>query len=324
LRNEIFTMRVVALVPGGVGDQILFFPTLDDLKRNYPDAEIDVVVEPRSKSAYRVSKSVSDVIPFDFKDRNSPADWANLLGVLRDRDYEAVLSLGRSWGIGLLLWLSGISTRVGYAGNGGSGFLTNAIPLKPDQYTAAIYHDLLQSFGINTSCPDLSITIPRSDLDWAEMEQKRLGVSGYVMIYPGVDESRQNRGNALYPVEKWQHIVQDFQQRQPDLPIVVAQDSDNAEMVAELTKACPTLKVTKPGDVGRLAAMIASANLMLCTEGAPMQLAVALQVYTLALLSSTDPSKVLPQSDKFLAIQSPTGDIAEISPEQVLTKVWGG
>ncbi|HEY9659496.1 MAG TPA: lipopolysaccharide heptosyltransferase family protein, partial [Allocoleopsis sp.] len=96
-------MRVVALVPGGVGDQILFFPTLDSLKQNYPEVEIDVVVEPRSKSAYRVSKSVSDVIAFDYEDRNSPADWANLLGVLRDRDYSAAITTRSTWGIGLLL-----------------------------------------------------------------------------------------------------------------------------------------------------------------------------------------------------------------------------
>ena len=58
-------MRVVALIPGGIGDQILFFPTLDDLKRIYPDAQIDVVVEPRSKGAYRVSKSIHEVLLFD-------------------------------------------------------------------------------------------------------------------------------------------------------------------------------------------------------------------------------------------------------------------
>ena len=46
-------MRILALVPGGIGDQILFFPTLDDLKKAHPDAQIDVVVEPRAKSAYR-------------------------------------------------------------------------------------------------------------------------------------------------------------------------------------------------------------------------------------------------------------------------------
>ncbi|MBF2072946.1 MAG: glycosyltransferase family 9 protein [Synechococcales cyanobacterium C42_A2020_086] len=319
-------MRVVALVPGGIGDQILFFPTLDDLKQNFPNAEIDVIVEPRAKSAYRVSKSVSDVLIFDYKDRNSPADWANLLGVIRDRDYEAVLSLGRSWGVGLLLWLTGIPTRVGYASSTSKIFLTNPVPLKPDQYAAHMYHDLLQGFGISTPCPDLAISIPKGDLDWADAERQRLGISdGYVVIHGGSSQLAQDKGiDKIYPVEHWQRIVQDFQQRQPDLPIVVVQGPEDQAWVAALTSTNPMLKVTKPGDIGKLAAMIAGANLMLCTDSAPMHLAVALQVYTLALFGPTDPEKLLPQNDKFVGIKSPTGIMADIPPEQILAKVWGG
>ena len=85
-------MRILALVPGGIGDQILFFPALDDLKKAYPDARLDVVVEPRAQSAYRVSKSVDDTILFDFKGSNSLADFANLLGVMRDREYDGAIA----------------------------------------------------------------------------------------------------------------------------------------------------------------------------------------------------------------------------------------
>lgn len=321
-------MRIVALVPGGIGDQILFFPTLDDLKRTYPDAQIDVVVEPRAKSAYRVCKSVDETIQFDFKDRNSPADWANLLGVIRDRYYDIALSLGQRWGVGFLLWLTGTPIRVGYKGKAaGQLFLTNTVPLKSEQYAAYMYHDLLQGLGISNSCPELSISIPKRDLEWAEAEQKRLGIpgSGYVLIHGGSSELAQAKGiDKIYPVENWQQIIQDFQQRQPDLPLVVVQGPADQEFVAALTKACPNLKVTTPADVGKLAAIIAGANLLLCTDSAPMHLAVALKVYTLALFGPTDPAKLLPASDKFLGIKSPTGNIADIDPQTVLKQVWGG
>lgn len=168
-------MRVVALVPGGIGDQVLFFPTLDDLKRYYPDTQIDVVVEPQSKDAYRVCKSVHEVIPFDFKNRNSLADWVNLVGVIRDREYDVAISLEQRQFVSLLLWLTGISTRIGYSGSGNM-FLTNSVPLKTEQYAAAMYHDLLKGLGISTPCPELAINVPKQDIDWAESEQKRLGI----------------------------------------------------------------------------------------------------------------------------------------------------
>lgn len=317
-------MRVVALIPGGVGEQILFFPTLDGLKQKYPDAEIDVVVEPRAKAAYRVSKSVNDVITFDFKDRSSPADWANLLGVIRDRYYDAALSLRQIWGTGLLLWLTGIPTRIGYQDSVGKYFLTDTVPTNSEQYNAQSDYDLLQGIGVKATCPALAISVPKGDIDWAEAEQKRLGVrgSGYVLMYPG--KSQLAEGEVSYPLASWLAIIQDFQQKQPDMPLVIVKQTGDLETVTALTEAVPSLKVTKPGDIGKMAAMVAGANLMICPNSVPMHLAIALQVHTLALFGSSSSSQFLPQSDKFIAIQSPTRSIADIKPTQVLQKAWGG
>ncbi|MGE5656859.1 MAG: glycosyltransferase family 9 protein [Actinomycetota bacterium] len=320
-------MRIVALVPGGIGDQILFFPTLDDLKQSYPDAEVDVIVEPRAKDAYRVCKSVQEVLLYNFKDRNALADWANLLGIVRDREYEVVISLGQRASVGLLLWLTGIPKRVGYAGSSGAIFLSDPVPLKTEQYAAEMYHDLLRGFGLDRPCGPLSINVPKQDLDWADAEQQRLGIkeSGYILIHGGSSQLAKSKGiDKIYPVESWRQIAQDLQQRQPNLPLVVAQGPEDAEWVAKLTEACPTLKVTVPEDIGKLAAMIAAANLMLCTDSAPMHLAVAVQTYTVALFGPTDPAKLLPKSDRFIGIKSPTGRMADISPQEVLKKVWGG
>jgi ADP-heptose:LPS heptosyltransferase len=318
-------MRIVALVPGGIGDQLLFFPTLDDLKQAHPHALIDVVVEPRAKDAYRVCKAVHSTILFDFKGRNSLADLGNLLGVIREREYDLVLSLGQRWTVGLLLWLTGIPNRIGYAGSAGEFFLTRAVPLKPNQYAAQMYHDLLQGLDINTPCPELAIGVPAQDLDWAEGEAKRLGIqsSGYVLIHGGSSQLAKEKGiDKIYPIASWKGIIQDFEQRQPDLPIVIVQGPDDAEFVAALLQTSPKLKVTAPSDVGKLAAMIAAANLMLCTDSAPMHLAVAVKTYTVALFGPTDPRKLLPESNRFIGIKSLTGKMSDISPQTVLEKIW--
>ena len=319
-------MRIVALVPGGIGDQVLFFPTLNALKTAYPNVDIDVIVEPRSKGAYRVCKSVSSVIPFDFKARSSPADWANLLGILRDRYYDAAISLGQRWSVGLLLWLTGITQRISYDNPIGQRFLTYAVPLKTEQYAAAMYHDLLQGLDITTPCPAMSINIPRSDLDWADAERARLGIDqgGYLLIHGGSSQLAKTKGiDKIYPAEKWKAIVKDFQTRQPEMPIVVVQGPEDDEFVAELTSGASSLKVVQPADIGKLSAMIAGASLMICTDSAPMHLAVSLQVYTVALFGPTDPAKLLPESDKFIGIKSNTGKMGDISPDAVLKKVWG-
>jgi ADP-heptose:LPS heptosyltransferase len=320
-------MRILALVPGGIGDQILFFPTLDDLRGRYPEAEIDVVVEPRSTAAYRVSKSVDRVIPFDFKDTNAPADWGNLLGIIRDREYDVAMSLGRRLGVGFLLWLTGIPTRIGYAAGVGKIFLSNPIPLNRNQYAAHMYHDLVKGLGINAPCPDLGVNVPKSDLEWALAEQQRLGIkdSGYVLIHAGSSKLAQTLGlDKIYPIKQWQQVIKDLQSRQPNLPVVLIKGPDDGDLIESLLSLCPDVKVISTLDIGKLAATIAGANLMLCTDSGPMHLAVAVGTYTIALFGPTDAKKLLPNNGRSIAIQSRTGKIADIPPSDILEKIWNG
>lgn len=317
-------MRILALVPGGIGDQVLFFPTIDDLHQAYPNAQIDVIVEPRSVGAYRVCPTVSKVIPFDFKDRNSLADWSNLLGTIRESEYDAVLSLGRSPLVKLLLWLTGIPIRVGYSG-AANWFLTNPVPLNLNQYAGGLYHDLLKGFGIDKPCPAPSLTLRSKDIDWATAEQAKLGLQGkgYLLVHGGSSALSRAKGiDKVYPPEKWVMVLKGLQERKPDLPIVVVQGPDDAEFVAALRSAGLSFEVVKAPDLGKLAALIAAANLMLCTDSGPMHLSIAAGTPTVALFGPTDPAKLLPPgSERFKALKAASGRMTDIAPQEILETI---
>lgn len=318
-------MRILALIPGGIGDQILFFPTLKTLKEKYPQAVIDVIVEPRSKNAYRVCQHVKEVLLFDYKDRNGLADYLNLLGMIRDREYEVSVALGRSWAVGFLLWLNGIPTRVGYKSSK-SWFISNPVPLNMNQYAGYMYHDLVTGLDINTPCPEVSINVPKEDINWAESQQQSLNIkgSGYILIHGGSSTLAKVKGlNKIYPVPKWQRIVEDIQRKQPNLPIVLLNGPDDQEWTSEMLQLCNNLQVISPPDIGKLSAFIAGANLMLCTDSAPMHLSVAVGTYTIALFGPTQAEKLLPPNQtKFIGIQSLSDNIADIPTEKILEKVW--
>jgi ADP-heptose:LPS heptosyltransferase len=320
-------MKILALVPGGIGDQILFFPTLEDLKKEYPKAQIDVIVEPRAKSAYRVCPYVNEIFNFDYKDRNSLADYLNLLGVIRDREYDLAITLGRRWTVGLLLWLNGIPQRIGYQTNN-SWFITNPVPLKTEQYAAYMYHDLLQGLGIKNPCPELKIRIETEDEEWAESEQKRLEIkkSNYILIHGGSSALAKEKGiDKIYPVAKWQEIIDKLQEKQPETPLVLLSGPEDSEWVKQMKATRPNLKTISPGNIGKLAAIIKGAKLILCTDSAPMHLGVAVGTKTIALFGPTEATKLLPPgNDKCFGIQSPTGNIADIDPQVVLEQIWRG
>jgi ADP-heptose:LPS heptosyltransferase len=322
--------HILALAPGGIGDQLLFFPTLENLKRVYPDAEIDSIVEPRAEGAYRVCSLSHDkslqTICFDFTDRNGLADWSNLLGVVRDREYDAVISLDRTFLAGFMLWLTGISTRVGYRGSAAELFFTRPVPLKTEQYTAQIYGDLLQGLGISATCYSPRVALLKDDLNWAELEQKRLGIgeSGYILIHGNCSQLSKFQGvDKSYPPEKWLPIIQALRQKQPDLPIVLVRGPEEVQFINQLSEMTREFRVTAPGDIGKLAAMVAGANLMLCTDSAPLQLAVAVETPTISLFGPTDPAKRLLKSDKVSIVKSSTGKMADIDPQTVLKQLFG-
>ncbi|MEM8604269.1 MAG: glycosyltransferase family 9 protein [Cyanobacteria bacterium P01_H01_bin.121] len=310
-------MRILALVPGGIRDQILFFPTLDDLKHHYPQATIDVIAQPAAIGAYRISKTVRRAIPFDFSDRNSLADWGNFLGVIREQEYEAVITARVGWGVGLILWLSGIPTRIGY-GQSGTGFLTHNIADKPEQYVAHRYHDLLQGFGLQTPCPDIAVSVPRADITWAETTQAGLDLAGkpYLLVYPSTQPT-------AYPVKNWASILKNLQERQPELLPLIVQSVADPELLPALQAAAIPHKAISIEDMGKLAALAAGASLVLCSDGEALHIAIAVQAYTIALLGNAQARYHTPDSDKFRGLRSATGNVKDIVPQQVLDTILG-
>lgn len=324
-------MRILALVPGGISDQLLFFPTLEDIKKVYSDAEIGVVVEPQAAAAYRVSRLVDTVVPFGFSRANGPSDWANLLGIIRDREYDVAITADTRWGMGLLLWLSGIPTRVTYSTTGTPFFYTATVAdsaKQGPQYQAERYHDLLKAIEIEGAAPPLSVNVPEGDVAWANELRDRLNLKdGYVLMYPG-PATGVGDGAASYPIESWQALIKDFREKKPELPVVLLQTDDSAEQSSALKKADGALAVATASNLGQAAAVIAGADLMITPDSHIMQLSAALKVFTLALFGQNKPEEMLPPAQgsatRFLGITSDTGKVADISPETVLQKVWGG
>lgn len=107
-----------------------------------------------------------------------------------------------------------------------------------------------------------------------------------------------------------------------NLPIVVLQGPEDGEFVSKLQNLVE-VKVTSPSDLGKTAGMVAAANLLLCTDSAPMHLGVAVGTALVALFGPTDPKKLLPPLAKYKFVQSGTGNIADIDPQTIVECVLG-
>ena len=109
------TNKILAINFGGIGDEVLFLPTLKTLREAYPDAHITLMLEPRSQSIKQITNLIDDTVTFDIKKRPLfLADIVEVVHLIQDGEYELVLSSGSSKMVSILLFLGGSTWRIGY------------------------------------------------------------------------------------------------------------------------------------------------------------------------------------------------------------------
>ena len=135
--------KILAINFGGIGDEILFFPTLKTLKSSFSNSSLTLVLEPRSESAKSLTNLIDNTITCDIKGQNKLFNIIKLLFKIWAGGYHVVLSSGSTKFVAILLLLTGISKKYGYdSGLLSKIILTKAVPLNKDQYAVDMYHDL--------------------------------------------------------------------------------------------------------------------------------------------------------------------------------------
>ena len=99
---------------GGIGDEILFLPTLISLKKAYPDSKITLCLEPRSKGIKDLTDTIDDLMLINPKGKNKYFELMKLVLKARFGKFDTVISSGGNKLISLLLFMTGIKERYGY------------------------------------------------------------------------------------------------------------------------------------------------------------------------------------------------------------------
>ena len=312
-------MKFLAINFGGLGDEVLFLPTLKSVKRAHPDWEITLLTEPRSKAIMQLSSLIDKNIVFDIKKTPLlPADYFELIALLRAGKYDIVLSSGSSSKVCLLLLASGIAKRIGYDSGGLSRLLlTSAVPLNKEQYAGDMYHDLVKGLNI-----DLPSEPPAVDLDQQALSKmaeflkqeraKQSRAAGrLVLIHPGMSQMALKKGIIkTWSAENWAALSKKLLGL--NHAVILCGGPDDEVTIGDITASLGSNPDAEAGlfinafgktaSIKDLAALMQLADLIVCVDSAPMHIAAALQKRLVALFGPTDPKKLLLESEKAIAI----------------------
>ncbi len=281
---------------GGLGDEILFLPTIISIKKEFPNAEITLALEPRSKGIVSLTNIIDKTLYADIKGKDKYFELFKLLIKIWTQKFDMVISSGSNKFISIFLFLTFIKKRYGYnSGKLSEILLTKAVPLNKKQYAAKMYHDLVRTItNYNTDLPEI-------DIERREVE------ANTVLIHPGVSllSVRKNMIKTI-PAERWAEVVNKL--ADAGKKIILAGGPDDKETIETIQKLVPQEKYTnmfgKTKNLKELAELISGAEKFLCSDSAPLHVAVALGVKTYVIFGSTDEKKLIPDNGKVIPIKA--------------------
>jgi len=293
-----------------IGDVLCSTAAIALLRRVLPRASITVAVQPYSRDVLANNPDVNEVIsvPVPWSSRRfsgGPRDRARVvweLGrALRRRQFQLGLDLQGNPLNGLLMFLAGIPLRVGMTGLGGNLWLTAGQKMDWFANRVAFRLQLVERLTGQVGRAVTRFDSQPADCQWAS---ERLGEVArdrpIVVLCPTAEN----------PLRMWdEHRYVELGRRLSDEAAVLfcyaGADLPTARRFEQAWQDVPSCHVVQTDSLGRLAAMMAAAALVIGNDSAPMHLAVAVGTPVVAIFGPSPPSAAGPLDRHFNRVIQP-------------------
>lgn len=288
-----------------IGDAVISLPALEALRARFPSAEIVVLAKPWVSELYWSHPALSRQIVYDSEgEHKGPRGFRILLRALKAERFDAAILFQNAFHAAWTAWRARIPARIGYARDGRSGLLTDAVEVHPAaafDHQAYYYSYLLFRAGLiekPRSIVEARLVLSDAEKKWAEKRLESLGLRGPRLLV-GL-----NPGASFGPAKRWlPDRFADLADRligglQAD---VLVFGSRNEKPLAE--EIARTMKQRAAFFVGettlrQFMALLAQCKLVVCNDSGPMHLAAALGLPVVAIFGSTNERATGPLSSR--------------------------
>ena len=287
---------------GGIGDEILFSPVISSLRKTYPESKITLCLEGRSKAFVNLTDEINGYFFADIKTKNKYIEMLKLYFKALTGNYDLVISAGANPLISILLFFTGIKTRVGYnTSKISSKLLTHPVELNKNQYAAKMYFDLVKP-----------ITNDEFELPKIKIEEYEK-IPNSVLVHPGVSAiSIKKNIIKTIPSQKWAELIIKLLNNGKN--VYLAGGPDDTKCINEIKKYLKDTDLSnfhdlfgKTKNIFELAQLIKKSEILICSDSAPMHIGVAANTRTIAIFGPTHNEQLLPDNENYTAVYNKTG-----------------
>ncbi len=267
-------------------------PAIRALRVRFPDAYIGVLARPSVAALYEGERAITQVIPLEGKP--GPRDWIvkwKLARKLRRAEFDLAVVLPNSFESAALVWLSRAQRRFGYARDGRSRLLTDAIaPPLPGEIPAHerfYYLELLLRGKIIRAIPPTETIL----LDRLPEARKR-GAALFTTRGISLPVIGINPGAAYGSAKRW--IPERFAAAaralaiEHDASVAVFGSAGERALCAEVANACGGENLAGSTTLREFIDMTAACRLCLANDSGAMHIAAATGVPCVTVFGPTD------------------------------------
>jgi heptosyltransferase-2 len=279
-RHSRFPNRILVIQTAFLGDVVLTTPLFRELKRLFPTAELDCLVAPRGAEILEGLPELDRIIVHN-KRQGSLKDLRRILRVIKRNDYDLVISPHRSPRSAIIVWWSGAPRRVGYEENALPFLYTDRVRRPMDRHEGARILALARPVGGTGGEIKPYLALTDEELLGAK---ELLGDRPTVAFAPGSAWPTKR-----WPAERYGELAASFTAE--GYRAVLLGSPGDREVAGKASGASVGTAVNLAGrtTVRQMAAIIAGADLLVANDSAPVHMAAAFDVPTVALFGPTVP-----------------------------------
>jgi lipopolysaccharide heptosyltransferase II len=312
--------RILVVRVDLLGDTVLSLPAVRALRRAYPAAAIDMLVQPSTAGILAGDPDLAEVIAFNPHVWRSPAalvrpgTWRETLRVvrrLRASRYDLAISVSGDIG-SIVTRLSGARRRFGYATEAYRHFLTDPVPggrylerRHEVQYVLA----LAQAAGGVVAPEDVLLRLhvqPEAAHSIARLLQAQRDATGargpVIVLHPGAQNGQAKRWPAGHLAALAGRLS-----RELDAMVVLTGAAGDAPLVRAILRhvRVPVANLVGQTSLPELVALLAASDLVISGDSGPVHIACAVQTPVVALYGPTDPAMSGPTAPDAIVLRAP-------------------
>jgi heptosyltransferase-2 len=306
-------MKILIRATNWIGDAIMALPAVRAI-RNRQNPAISILARPAVAELYRDQGIADELIVYEHRGRHAGiAGRERLARELRARNFESAILLQNAFDAAWLAWRAGIPERIGYARDGRSLLLTNAVPVPKKgeipPHEKSYYLELLRRVGWIDTLPVeafIPLLVTEQSRQRASESLAKSGVRANV-VRVAVGAGAAYGSAKCWPPSRFAEMATQLQQ-QWDADVILFGAAGEAQVSSAIAAAMtrPPIDLTGKSAVADLPALLSLCNVFVGNDSGAMHVAAAVGLPTVGIFGPTDPFGTAPVTPRRTLVRHQT------------------